>query len=626
MVKRVPFIVTLFVVNAISGLAAQVQQDTILAYYGRDVFIRVPEEQLSEPGTVSTLSLLLHVQLQKDPTVIPMEKVDGTWVGKYTVQDTSVKIITYAFQTTDKNGKVIAPLLINGDYGDILMAGEDGTPVRGAYYNLALSCIDRNGFRPENPEKAYWAITEGLRLYPRYRAAQLLKYGLELRMSTEREQIKEEIATEVEQALEDDTSAGTMSFAVSAFRLLGERDRAEKLVDELIEQYPQSEAAAQRRFSEIMKIDDTKDRAARLDEFLAEVTVVKFRETAWVARASAAIELDDKEKMVQAARELLNDGKTPAAASGLAGLAGAFSEKQTELPLAEECALQAVALIREAADMSGPEEMSEREWQDQAVKTEGRYLDILGWIKVLRNDVPAGTAFLEDAVKKVSDPGIYLHLGRALERQGQDREALIQLGRAANFDGEIGSIAYDEFLTLWWKTGGDTTGAESFLNEQGVWLAERFRTEVLASREVRAAPDFELQDILSGEWVRLQDQRGVVTVVAFWAAWSRSSHFLLQTLSDLADRYGGDVLFLTVAVDASPAPVRNYINKYKLLLPVLLSQGCERDFGIRGVPMTYVIDKGGFINFSHRGFRPDLAETMAVELDDLLGGGMKDAR
>ena len=141
---------------------------------------------------------------------------------------------------------------------------------------------------------------------------------------------------------------------------------------------------------------------------------------------------------------------------------------------------------------------------------------------------------------------------------------------------------------------------------------------MLSHRVIKKAPDFEL-DTVKDDWVvSLSDQKGSVVILCFWATWSRSSRLMINTLKNLSAKWGDSVLFLTIVTDKDIARVEKYLRDKKIWLPVLIDNKTGNDYGVRGVPTLYVIDKKGYINYVHRGFRPDIKDVLAIELNDLL--------
>lgn len=118
------------------------------------------------------------------------------------------------------------------------------------------------------------------------------------------------------------------------------------------------------------------------------------------------------------------------------------------------------------------------------------------------------------------------------------------------------------------------------------------------------APALELPR-LSGAGTRsLEDYRGEVVVLNFWASWCepcREESPLLDRWHRRIEPRGGTVLgvdVLDVTTDA-----RDFIRKYGLSYPMLRDgDGDTREaFGIVGFPETFVIDRRGRIAAARRG-------------------------
>jgi peroxiredoxin len=68
---------------------------------------------------------------------------------------------------------------------------------------------------------------------------------------------------------------------------------------------------------------------------------------------------------------------------------------------------------------------------------------------------------------------------------------------------------------------------------------------------------------------------------------------------------GKDVVMLAISVDGSgPKTVQTFLEKHGYTMPTVVDTGMEiaRKFGVRGVPMTYIINRQGTVIAS--GFGP----------------------
>ena len=115
----------------------------------------------------------------------------------------------------------------------------------------------------------------------------------------------------------------------------------------------------------------------------------------------------------------------------------------------------------------------------------------------------------------------------------------------------------------------------------------------------RIAPpvDFKLKDI-KGKSVRLSDFRGKVVFLNFWATWCPPCKYEMPSMQKLYDKLRHKN-FAMVAVDLQEpvSRVKDFIKKYELSFTVLLDTKGDvgRQFGIRSIPSTFILDKEGGI-------------------------------
>jgi cytochrome c biogenesis protein CcmG, thiol:disulfide interchange protein DsbE len=143
--------------------------------------------------------------------------------------------------------------------------------------------------------------------------------------------------------------------------------------------------------------------------------------------------------------------------------------------------------------------------------------------------------------------------------------------------------------------------------------------EALERGEREAAPELELPR-LSGAGVRsLEDYRGRVVVLNFWASWCepcREESPLLQRWHERLEDQGATVLGVDALDEIGRA--RSFVDEYGLTYPMLRDgEGSTREsFGILGFPETFVIDREGRIAAIARG--PVDAEFMRERVAPLL--------
>ncbi len=113
------------------------------------------------------------------------------------------------------------------------------------------------------------------------------------------------------------------------------------------------------------------------------------------------------------------------------------------------------------------------------------------------------------------------------------------------------------------------------------------------------APDFQLSD-LQGAPHKLSDYRGRIVIVNFWSAEcphsERTDHYLLSLL----ERWGGEVVMLSVAANRSePAPLVAEAAKTRTLPRVLVDpqQTVADLYEAVTTPHVFVVDREGILRY-----------------------------
>jgi len=110
------------------------------------------------------------------------------------------------------------------------------------------------------------------------------------------------------------------------------------------------------------------------------------------------------------------------------------------------------------------------------------------------------------------------------------------------------------------------------------------------------APRFTLRN-LKGNFDSLENYRGQVVVLNFWATWCAPCRVEMPSFEKLYRRYRSEgVTVLAVTMDKSATlQIKSFIDEYGLSFPILLdSKGeVERLYPSMTVPFTYVIDRNG---------------------------------
>lgn len=120
------------------------------------------------------------------------------------------------------------------------------------------------------------------------------------------------------------------------------------------------------------------------------------------------------------------------------------------------------------------------------------------------------------------------------------------------------------------------------------------------------APQFTLDDI-NGKSVSLNDYKGKVIILDFWATWCPPCREEIPDFIALQNEYGKKGLqIIGIAVDRDGIKsVKPFYENMGMNYPVLLTDGKveSRYGGIRAIPTTFIIDKKGSIVKKYVGFQ-----------------------
>jgi thiol-disulfide isomerase/thioredoxin len=111
----------------------------------------------------------------------------------------------------------------------------------------------------------------------------------------------------------------------------------------------------------------------------------------------------------------------------------------------------------------------------------------------------------------------------------------------------------------------------------------------------KAAPDFTLLNI-DGQQVSLQQYRGKVVFLNFWATWCIPCREEMPALERLHQTYQAqDLAIISIDLKEGVDQVKAFFQKHGLSFPSLLDTNgvVFRDYLVAGMPTTYLIDRDG---------------------------------
>ncbi len=133
-----------------------------------------------------------------------------------------------------------------------------------------------------------------------------------------------------------------------------------------------------------------------------------------------------------------------------------------------------------------------------------------------------------------------------------------------------------------------------------------FTGQALAVGLQDEAPDFTLKSLDGGN-LRLEEYRGQVVLINFWASWCGPCRQEMPLLDRLHHRYedtGFAVLGINVEGDSDSA--QEIVDKTKVTFPILIDVGQKVSelYNLEAMPSTVVVDRDGIIRYIHLGYKP----------------------
>ncbi len=133
------------------------------------------------------------------------------------------------------------------------------------------------------------------------------------------------------------------------------------------------------------------------------------------------------------------------------------------------------------------------------------------------------------------------------------------------------------------------------------------------------APDFLLKN-LEGEVVNLENLKGKIVFLNFWATWCPACRDEMPSMEKLYTKFKDkDFIMLAVNLREKPKTVSSFKEEYRLNFLILLDTdgSVSYRYGVRAIPATFLIDREGHLIGRALGAR-DWASVQAIALVDQL--------
>ncbi|MDQ7798678.1 MAG: redoxin domain-containing protein [Candidatus Edwardsbacteria bacterium] len=317
----------------------------------------------------------------------------------------------------------------------------------------------------------------------------------------------------------------------------------------------------------------------------------------------------------------------PENAEVLNNLSYEWAKQGINLEQAEQYSRKAAALAHKRSSGQKPAGLSRERWENILRMERGNYLDTYGWVLYQKGKYNSALGELRKAFKLAEDPTIQYHLGMALYRTGDLDGAIENLAASlagrledpAKTKAELEAVYKERYRTL--------KGLDKILQQaaEKTLARQQAEDEADAARIVgRPAPDFSLPD-LDDQPYQLSQFRDRVVILDFWATWCGPCKLAMPLIDQVFLEYQGKglvVLGINLEGRDKNQLVKQFVERsghqFVILQGGMMGVGIDRVYGVSGIPTTFVIDKQGVIRYRHIGYRENLDQMLAREVEELL--------
>lgn len=575
---------------------------------------------IQRPSALILRTLVLR-DVGSSPVLVetPMAKSGKVWKASFKLHQEDARFLLHQFVAGDLKDD-------NAEQGwGAMIAGADGKALRAGHYwraaVLAFGSYMGYKFQKDVPTaKAELALER--KMYPEDYSAVNLAWYLETNPTPTEAgtgSVKKELANALKLFRRNEDA---LPMLLVWFDQVGEQKKADSLRKVFIAENPRGKVAAATRIMGLSTEHDPAKKIKLLDQHLSEFNL---KEEEALAETRQLVLLCAQTGDFDKGHDILKS--SPKSDPALyKNLVVPMIEEGTGLDKALTWVTEGIENLRRQDESSKVPSSPLEDWKQSRAATLASLLQVRGQVclKSGKND-QAEVDFAEAyGLAKGVDLSISLDLIDSYLIGNKNQKA-VEIGLQCIRKGKSNLSIVEKFKAAYKRVHGSLAGYD-----QAVQQAKNAeQAQLLKSALNKPAPGFSLRD-LSGATMNLSEMRGKVVVVNFWATWNSGCREALPQLQKVFEAYQYYRTVSFVAINTSENAtgvardtlVKKSMAGMKCTIPVGLDEapGVAEKYGIEGIPITYVIDKNGKIQFKHVGFKDGtaLVDDLTKEIEVLL--------
>ena len=276
-----------------------------------------------------------------------------------------------------------------------------------------------------------------------------------------------------------------------------------------------------------------------------------------------------------------------------------------------------------------PRRLSQAQWNDRKDKGMASVYLLRGKVNADLNNDNAAQSDFQKSFKLAKLAGAAIALGELAEKHKETEQALDYYTQAF----VIALVTNEEVDTKMLRRRLNQVhtaqyGSEAGLGDKILKAFDAFskdREEYSAKLEgpninsgLTDPLQFRLTKVEGGQ-VRLNDYRGKVIVLNFWATWCGPCLTEMPLLEKAMEKYKNDpdVTFLALSTDEERDDVAPFIKQHKFKLPIAFAETLNDFYRVTSIPTTIIFNRNGEISFRQAGFnsREDFVAKLSERIE-----------
>ncbi|HVT87059.1 MAG TPA: TlpA disulfide reductase family protein [Chitinophagaceae bacterium] len=564
---------------------------------------------------------------------IPLKADGDKWSGDIMTNDTT-KAVFIVF----KKDELIDN---NKEQGYSLMLYSNGEPVKGAYIAVADFNTGYGSFLMQlksDPAQSLELYNKDFSRNPDLKEKYLLSYaGLQLRI--DKNAAKEKVQPMIDElASKKNKTEIDYQTLMYTYQRLGDKEASDKLKEEAISKFPKGMLAKNEKLNAFYNESDLAKKQVLLTAFMKSYPPKNDNDKRTVnslysAMASAAAAKKNWTLYKQYVSHITDKDMLASSYNNVAWTLSGESldakASKSDLQMAKDLSSKAVSYMKASTNnlKNKPTYYTDKEYKKNLNYTTGMYSDTYGLILWKLGEKNEAYKIQEAAVKDMNlgdqDANeryiVYKEEIKGVNAVKDEIESYLKEGK--------GSPKLKEMLKKAYLSGGHTEAEyASYMDGLMKEYRAKLKEEIMKKMINEAAPKFALKDI-SGNTVSLDDLKGKVVVVDFWATWCGPCKASFPAMQQALNLYKDDPSVKFVFVDSweSKKPdemqknADEFIQKNKYTFNVLLDTDDKviGSYAVEGIPTKFVIDPSSNIRFKTIGYDGS-ADKLVDELSAMI--------